>query len=104
MAGSLPGERYAGLEARCEALCAEDEDLDGRFQGALDRSSVDFPVDVARTHLAYGRCLLQAGRPQDADQQLERAAAVFTNEGLYGWVAHVERLRSRPSPPLSRRA
>ena len=76
------GERFAGLEARCDALCAEDEDLDVRFRTALDRSSVDFPVDVARTHLAYGRCLLQAGRPQDADQQLERAAAVFANEGL----------------------
>ena len=94
------GERYAGLEARCDALCAEREDLDLRFQIALARSSVNFPVDVARTHLAYGRCLLQAGRPRDADQQLERAAAVFTNEGLYGWVAHVERLRSRPSPPV----
>jgi DNA-binding CsgD family transcriptional regulator len=94
------GERYAGLEARCDALCADDEDLDGRFQMALDRSSVDFPVDVARTHLAYGRCLLQAGRPRDGDQQLERAAAVFTNEGLHGWVAHVQRLRSSPSPPV----
>ena len=94
------GERYVGLEARCEALCAEDEDLDRRFRAALDRSSVDFPVDVARTHLAYGRCLLQAGRAQDADQQLERAAAVFTNEGLHGWVAHVERLRAKPSTPL----
>ncbi len=95
MAGSLRGEvRRSG-----GSLCAEDEDLDGRFREALDRCSVDFPVDVARTHLAYGRCLLQAGRPQDADQQLERASAVFTNEGLYGWVAHVDRLRSRPSTP-----
>ena len=61
---------------------------------------MDFPVDVARTHLAYGRCLLQAGRPLEADQQLERAAAVFANERLHGWVAHVERLRSKPSTPV----
>jgi DNA-binding CsgD family transcriptional regulator len=91
------GERFAGLEARCDALCAEPADLDGRFRVALDRSSVDFPVDVARTHLAYGRCLLQVGRAHDADQQLERAAAVFGNEGLHGWVAHVARLRAKPS-------
>lgn len=93
------GERFAGLEARCDALCAEPADLDGRFRTALDRSSVDFPVDVARTHLAYGRCLLQVGRAHDADQQLERAAAVFGNEGLHGWVAHVARLRAKPSTP-----
>ena len=94
------GERYAGLEARCDALCADDEDLDVKFRAAIGRSSEHFPVDVARTHLAYGRCLLQSGRAQDADQQLERAAAVFTNEGLHGWVAHVQRLRSQPTTPV----
>ncbi len=93
------GERFAGLEARCDALCAEVEDLDVGFRAALDRTSVDFPVDVARTHLAYGRCLLQAGRTGDAHQQLERAAALFANERLHGWVAHAEGLRSRPSAP-----
>lgn len=60
---------------------------------------MDFPVDVARTHLAYGRCLLQVGRAHDADQQLERVAAVLGNEGLHGWVAHVARLRAKPSTP-----
>jgi DNA-binding CsgD family transcriptional regulator len=25
---------------------------------------------------------------------------VFTNEGLHGWVAHVQRLRSSPTPPV----
>jgi DNA-binding CsgD family transcriptional regulator len=91
------GERFAGLEGRCDALCAGDDELDTSFRTALQRCGAGFPVDVARTHLAYGRCLQQAGRAGDADQQLERAAAIFANERLHGWIVHVERLRSAVS-------
>lgn len=88
------GERFPGLEARCDALCADDDQLDAAFRAALGRGGAGFPVDVARTHLAYGRCLQLTGRPGDADEQLERAAAIFANERLHGWTAHVERLRA----------
>jgi len=106
------GERFAGLEARCNALRVEDEELDVRVRDALDRSSVDFPVDVARTQLAYGRRLLQAGRHQDSDQQLERAPAVApgltpTEREIVGLVlqrrtnAEIARALSCPSAPSS---
>ncbi len=88
------GERFTGLEGRCDALCADADELDASFRTALERCGAGFPVDVARTHLAYGRCLQLAGRAGDADRQLERAAAIFANERLHGWIVHVERLRS----------
>lgn len=95
--------RFAGLQARCEALCVEPDEIDSAFEAALALSPDSHPVDLARTYLAYGRRLLLESRPDQAARQLDRAQTIFVYERLGGWVAHVERLRTRPNRAESHR-
>ena len=86
------GERFDWLGACCDALCRSDDELDSAFGAALEACSDEYPVDLARTQLAYGRCLLIADRRPDGERLLRRARVTYAGERLDGWVAHVDRL------------
>ena len=92
--------RHPALLARCNGLCASTQDLDTPFTAALQLTHPDFPIDRARTQLAYARCLQLAGRRREAAPLVAEAIGTFEELGMYGLVRHARAvLTTKPSPP-----
>jgi DNA-binding CsgD family transcriptional regulator len=71
-----------GLRARCEALLAEGADAEGCYLESISQLKRSrMAVDLARTHLLYGRWLRRAKRRRDARQQLRTAHDMFAAMG-----------------------
>ena len=69
------------------ALLAEDNDVAGHFERALEAHAASLRVpDRARTELAYGEQLRRAGRRVDARTHLRTALALFEDLGATGWA------------------
>ena len=81
-------QRPSGLAAvlRCEALLAEEPDLDRLFSAALGHAGMG-PFDRARTELRYGERLLAAGREDEAKVPLGNAVGGFERLGAEPWAA-----------------
>lgn len=67
------------------AVLAPDDQRDARYRDALAHDLHRWPWLRARMALAYGRWLAEAGRPAEAAQQLQSAAAVFERIGAVTW-------------------
>jgi DNA-binding CsgD family transcriptional regulator len=74
------------LAARCRALLAPADDMDGLFTEALNwHAATDRPLDTARTALLYGEHLRRTRRRVAARQQLRSAMETFTEIGAALW-------------------
>jgi DNA-binding CsgD family transcriptional regulator len=80
-----------GLLARCQALMADDDNVEGLYRHAVDQlSRTSVTTDLARTHLLYGEWLRRQKRRSDARQQLHTAHEMFSEMGA---AAFAERAR-----------
>lgn len=92
----LAGTPWAlGLQARCQALLADDKDAEGLYRQSLEQLGRTAVVtDLARTHLLFGEWLRRRRRRADARQELETAHRLFTGMGaeLFAQRARAELL------------
>src|SRR6185503_8584546 len=73
--------------ARCVALLAVDDELEARFEAALElHARTPDGFEAARTSLAYGARLRRAGRRMRAREQLRAAHEVFEDLGAAPWA------------------
>jgi DNA-binding CsgD family transcriptional regulator len=73
--------------ARCHALLAVDDELEARFEEALElHARTPDGFEAARTWLAYGARLRRAGRRMRAREQLRAAHEVFEDLGAAPWA------------------
>jgi DNA-binding CsgD family transcriptional regulator len=67
-----------GLDHRCRALLASDEDAETHYLRAIDFLGVaDTPADLGRAHLLYGEWLRRCKRRRDARAHLRTAVEMF---------------------------
>ncbi len=52
-------------------------------------------ADLAKCHFHYAELLQQQGYPDHARQQLEKAGAIFRDEGLDSWIQQAEALAAK---------
>jgi DNA-binding CsgD family transcriptional regulator len=81
-------ERPSALSAaaRCQALLADDGELDGQFAQALTRAAGGGPFEQARTELLYGDRQLGAGRAEEASSAYARALEAFELLSAEPWA------------------
>ena len=76
-----------GLRARCAALLADDADAEDLYLESIRQlERCQMAVDLARTHLLYGRWLRRARRRRDARDQLRTAHDMFARMGAKGFA------------------
>jgi DNA-binding CsgD family transcriptional regulator len=94
-----------GVETRCRALLGDGETAEGLYRASIGHlQRTGRPVELARSHLAYGEWLRREGRRIDARQQLRLArqmfdaigAAAFTDRAARELAATGETVRKRP--------
>jgi DNA-binding CsgD family transcriptional regulator len=72
-----------GIEARCRALLADDDDAEELYGEAADRlGRTAVRPELARTHLLFGEWLRRKGRRVDARDRLRTAYDNFTQMGM----------------------
>jgi DNA-binding NarL/FixJ family response regulator len=72
--------------ARCQALLADDGELDDRFAEALTRAACGGPFEQARTELLYGDRQLGAGRAKEASSAYAHALERFEHLSAEPWA------------------
>src|SRR5580765_8396860 len=84
----LTGQAWpAAVAARCQALLADDRDIDAAFGAALAHHGREASAfEGARTYLCYGERLRRARRRRDARHCLHEAVAVFDALGARPWA------------------
>ncbi|WP_239143472.1 ATP-binding protein [Actinoplanes philippinensis] len=92
LADATASPLVTSLVHRARAVLGEDPE--GNFRRALLVPGAEsFPLQIARTRLAYGRWLHRAGRDTEARAVLAMAAAGFERAGAPPWAA-----RARTAP------
>jgi DNA-binding CsgD family transcriptional regulator len=72
-----------GIEARCRALLATDQEAQGLYEAAIDElNRSGNRTELARAHLVHGEWLLGLGRLADAREQLRAAEELFVQIGM----------------------
>lgn len=67
-----------GLDRRCRALLASDDEAEAHFLAAIEElTAADTPADLGRAHLLYGEWLRRQKRRSDARAQLHTAIELF---------------------------
>jgi DNA-binding CsgD family transcriptional regulator len=104
-AGAI-GQRWAtAVAARCAALAADDDRAEHLYQQAIAAHEGEaYPLEQARTRLAYGEWLRRNQRRADAREHLLAAAAAFARMGLRPWQERAEselRAAGAAAPALS---
>ena len=82
-----------GLLARCQALLADQEDVQLRYEEAITQlGRARSPLQLARAHLLYGEWLRRQRRRREARDQLRTAHDMFDAMGLHPFAerANVE--------------
>ena len=81
-----------GIQARSQALVAEDAIAEALHREAIERLSRSrIKTHLARTHLAYGDGLRRHGRPSDARPPLRTAHELFAAMGAEAFAARARR-------------
>ena len=89
MASAVRTDWVLGVDTRCRGLLAEGERAEDLYRRSIDHlQRTRRPVELARSHLAYGEWLRRRGRRIDARGQLRVAREMF--DGL-GAVAFTDR-------------
>lgn len=82
MAGASGTAWIRGLDQRCRALLAPDDDAERHFAGAIELlRTAQVPADLGRAHLLYGEWLRRVRRRREAREQLRAAVAIFDRVG-----------------------
>jgi DNA-binding CsgD family transcriptional regulator len=96
------GDWALGVEARCRALLAGDEDL---YREAVERlRRTRLRAELARAHLVYGEWLRRAGRRVDARAALAEAYGMFTATGTGGFAERARRELAATGATVRRRS
>jgi DNA-binding CsgD family transcriptional regulator len=105
MASAASTDWVLGVAARCQALLSGGEAADELYRASIGHlQRTRRPVELARSHLAYGEWLRREGRRIDARQQLRVArqifdaigAVTFTDRAARELAATGETVRKRP--------
>jgi DNA-binding CsgD family transcriptional regulator len=72
--------------ARCQALLADDGELDGGFAEASARAACGGPFEQARTELLWGDRLLGGGRAEEASSAYAHALETFEQLSAEPWA------------------
>jgi DNA-binding CsgD family transcriptional regulator len=80
-----------GIRARCQALLEDGSQAEGAYVEAISQLEHSHAaVDLARTHLLYGRWLRRVKRRRDARGQLRTADEMFRAMGAGGFAEHAD--------------
>jgi DNA-binding CsgD family transcriptional regulator len=72
-----------GLDHRCRALLASDDDAEPHFLRAIELlGAAQVPGDLGRAHLLHGEWLRRMKRRRDARSQLRSAVEIFDRVGM----------------------
>ncbi len=78
MAAATGTSALGGIDHRCRALVASDDESEDHFRQSVELlDSARRPADLARTHLLYGEWLRRMKRRRDAREHLRSAIALF---------------------------
>jgi len=81
-----------GIEARCRALLADNDDAERAYREAIDRlGRTEIRGELARAYLLYGEWLRRKNRRTDARQQLRTAHNMFTSMGIEAFAERAAR-------------
>ena len=81
------GDWVRAVAARCRGLLAPDDEIDARFQEALEHHGRDGGrLETARTSMLYGERMRRAGRRSEARERLRAALADFEEIGAAPWA------------------
>ena len=105
MASAVGTDWVLGVETRCRALLADGEiaeDLYRRSIAHLQRTRR--PVELARSHLAYGEWLRRRSRRIDARRELRAAREMFDGVGAVAFTDRATRELAATGETLLKRA
>ena len=105
MASAVGTDWVLGVETRCRALLADGEtaeDLYRRSIAHLERTRR--PVELARSHLAYGEWLRRRSRRIDARRELRAAREMFDGVGAVAFTDRATRELAATGETLLKRA
>jgi DNA-binding CsgD family transcriptional regulator len=90
---ALSGTQWArGIDARCRALAAPNEQAEPLYREALDRlGRCGAALHLGRAHLLYGEWLRAQGRRSDARAQLRQARNLCARKGAAAFAARAAR-------------
>jgi len=90
--GSSNSDWGFGVNARCRALMASDEDAERWYRDAIEQlSRTTIRTELARSHLVYGEWLRRQNRRVDAREQLRAAHEMFLAMGADGFAERARR-------------
>ncbi|MEV4261137.1 AAA family ATPase [Kribbella sp. NPDC049584] len=76
-----------GIEARCRALLAVDDDAEAQYRTAIEHlSQTRIHGELARSHLLFGEWLRRANRVTEAREQLRTAYEQFNRMGMQAFA------------------
>ena len=76
-----------GIEARCRALLAADDDAEAQYRTAIEHlSQTRIRGELARSHLLFGEWLRRANRVSEAREQLRTAYEQFSRMGMQAFA------------------
>jgi DNA-binding CsgD family transcriptional regulator len=96
--------RLALVTAACRGITAPDDDFARHFDTALGADTAGrWPVDLARTQLAYGERLRRLRATREARVQLAAAHETFRRLGATPWTARAEHELRAAGHPVQER-
>jgi DNA-binding CsgD family transcriptional regulator len=92
MASTVRTDWVLGVETRCRALLADGEIAEDLYRCSIAHMQrTRLPVELARSHLAYGEWLRRRGRRIDARRELRSAREIFDSLGAVAFTDRATR-------------
>jgi len=90
--GSTSGEWAHGIELRCRALVAQDDDAESLYRESIRvLEGSDVRTEHARSLLVFGEWLRRRRRRAEAREHLRAALDLFAEMGMEGFAARAQR-------------
>ena len=105
MASAVGTDWVLGVETRCRALLADGETAEDLYRRSIDHlERTRRPVELARSHLAYGEWLRRRSRRIDARRELRAAREMFDGVGAVAFTDRATRELAATGETLLKRA
>jgi len=105
MASAVGTDWVLGVETRCRALLADGETAEDLYRRSIDHlQRTRRPVELARSHLAYGEWLRRRSRRIDARRELRAAREMFDGVGAVAFTDRATRELAATGETLLKRA
>ena len=105
MASAVGTDWVLGVETRCRALLADGEIAEDLYRRSIDHlQRTRRPVELARSHLAYGEWLRRRSRRIDARRELRAAREMFDGVGAVAFTDRATRELAATGETLLKRA